>query len=177
MISYLTSEHNTAPKNIIINNMIYVTSLLTKNNDVSKLEIGNIFAHETEDGPHPFGLTEWAFDNVTKKYSRTRIGSASEIIAEVERLELIEWRKNAVVPKLYAKLAILEFNENLWTVIEGDVSNLTVPQQIFFFDATHWRRNDEVLAIFAAAASLSDEQVDTLFRRALELQSIINYVI
>lgn len=76
------------------------------------------------------------------------------------------------VPKLYARLAVIEYDSNLWDQIKSyfDAPERTMSEKIFFEEATFWRKNDPIIQSVITEFGITKETLDALFSRAKEMR-------
>lgn len=81
--------------------------------------------------------------------------------------QLAEWRASVTVSKIGLMRALKE--AELWTTLVGMIGAASQDVQDEWNLATEIPRGDDTVAAFAAARSMTDAQVDALFRRAKQL--------
>lgn len=74
------------------------------------------------------------------------------------------------VPRLYARLALIEFN--MWETIKSYFENpeRTEEELSFFEDSQIWKKNDRILQSAVSSLKITNDLLDQLFKKALELQ-------
>lgn len=84
---------------------------------------------------------------------------------------LAEERAGMRVDRLWGELALVAAGH--WESIEtwANAPERTVLERRYWASATRWRRADPLIAAAAAAANLSEAEIDNLFRAAMALQA------
>ena len=166
---FLTSNHIAAPEKVLKNNLWFPVYSLIEINDIATLNSLDIFIHETPEGEAPLGYTDWEFNETTKKYTRQRVGTEEEIQQKLEQNELIRWRNQTAVPKIYCKIALARAGllESIYQII----SLLTLEEQLYFNEHPDWKRSHPlVIKVAIEQMELTEVQLDDLFRLSETIQ-------
>lgn len=78
-------------------------------------------------------------------------------------------RAHMVCSRFQAKRAL--FDAGLLSAVEDAVKGADVPTQLAWDEATEFRRNSPTIAAIAGALKLTDEQIDDLFRAAMQIEA------
>lgn len=93
----------------------------------------------------------------------------TEIDAEEAEAALTAERASMVVSRFQARAALLE--NDLLASAESAIANSDAMTQLVWADAQEFRRNSPTVAAIASILSLSDEQLDDLFRQAKTIEA------
>lgn len=79
------------------------------------------------------------------------------------------------IPRLYIRLAIIEHDSNLWDQIETyfNSTERTEVEKTYFKEAVFWRKDDPIIQNTLNVFNISEEMFNSIFRRAAELEQIV----
>lgn len=81
---------------------------------------------------------------------------------------LASWRATAKCSPMQGKLALGQAN---WAKIEAYRATATWAEQVVIDSANEWRRNSQDIQFFGYMLDFSEEQMDELFRVAMQINS------